>query len=91
MSRNNRITIAIDLGVPQEPRKCPKLSIEDKVKSALELIDSGHESAVEWRMINRLYRDLCKLKKNPRVENLKQMIEPVLAKFGFHKVTAGEH
>lgn len=59
----------------------------------LELIESGHESIIEWRCINRLYKDLChsKYKNNKRVANLKRMIEPVLAKHGFHKVPQNDH
>lgn len=74
--------------VPVAPKKEePEYSVEDKVREALECIDSGHESGVEWAMINRLYADLCKLKKpSKRALNLKKMIEPVLAKFGYHKM-----
>jgi hypothetical protein len=72
---------------PVQQKKEPEYSVEDKVREALECIDSGHESGVEWSMINRLYSDLCKLKKpNDRAKNLKKMIEPVLAKFGYHKI-----
>lgn len=76
---------------PQPPQKKPepRESIEDKVREALECIDSGYESAVEWSMINRIYSDLCKLKKpSPRATNLKKLIEPVLSKYGYHKVPA---
>lgn len=74
---------------PVEKKPEPKVSVEDKVREALECIDSGYESGVEWAMINRLYKDLCNLKKpSPRAENLKKMIEPVLAKFGYHGVTS---
>jgi len=75
--------------VKKPESKVEKVPVEDKVREALECIDSGYESGVEWAMINRLYRDLKKLKKpTPRAENLMKMIEPVLAKFGYHEVTA---
>lgn len=64
--------------------------LEDKVRQAIELIDSGYCSHVEWLMINKLYRKLCGIKQTPRVVNLKKMIEPVLAKYGYHKVTTSE-
>lgn len=74
--------------VPQKQESEPtRMSLEDKVRDALELIDSGYESRVEWLMINKLYHELCKRKPTPRVQNLKKMIKPVLAKFGYHDVT----
>ena len=73
----------------QKKPETPKVPLEDKVREALECIDSGYESGVEWAMINRLYSDLKKLKKpSDRAENLMRMIEPVLAKFGYHGVTS---
>ncbi len=72
-------------GVTQNP--CKPHSVEDQVRCALDMIDSGYKSDVEWSMINRLYQDLCAMKKkSPRVQNLLNMIEPVLAKFGYHGV-----
>lgn len=89
--------VIIELGMPTEHRKerhaTPRLSVEDKVREALDLIESGHESSIEWRMISRLYRDLKAMsggkRKSPRVRNLIKMIEPVLAKYGYHGVDAG--
>lgn len=72
---------------PQEQ----KASVEDKVREALDCIDSGHDSAVEWSMINRVYKDLMALKKpSPRAKNLMGMIEPVLEKYGYFEVPAGK-
>ena len=69
----------------------PKASVEDKIREALDCIDSGHDSAVEWSMVNRVYRDLCALKKpSPRAKALKEMIEPVLEKYGYFEVPAGK-
>jgi hypothetical protein len=68
--------------------KPQKLSVEDKVRHALDLIESGHTSRVEWKMINGLYTELKKMKPSPRVSNLIDMIKPVLAKFGYHDVGA---
>jgi hypothetical protein len=93
----NSIKVMLELPMPSPaPQAAPaqksaiqKVPVEDKVREALECIDSGHESGVEWAMINRLYADLCKLKKpTERAENLKKMIEPVLSKYGYHKVPA---
>lgn len=65
----------------------PKVSIEEHVKDCIECIESGHNSSIEWITINKLYRDLEKRKATPRVQNLKKMIEPTLAKYGYHKKT----
>lgn len=64
-----------------------KVSVEEKVRDALECIDSGHPSHVEWIMIKKLYAALQKKeKKSKRVLNIMKMIEPVLAKYGHFKV-----
>jgi hypothetical protein len=77
---------------PQNPQE-QKCSLEDNVRELLDLIESGHESIVEWRVINRLYSDLQspKYKNNPKAQNIREMIEPILAKNGFHKVPQGAH
>lgn len=88
-----KIAISLSMPEPGSP-SCSKemlpMPIEDRVKDALDIIDSGHSSPVEWNMINRLYKALCRAKPSKRVENLKNMIEPVLAKFGYHEVSAVE-
>lgn len=95
----NSIKVMLELPMPapqpvpvqekKEEKKEDTVSIEDKVREALECIDSGYESGVEWAMINRLYKDLKGLKKpTDRAKNLMKMIEPTLAKFGYHQVPA---
>ncbi len=62
-----------------------KLSVEDQVKTALDLIKSDHKSEVQWSMINRLYKKLkATKKKSERIDNLIAMIEPVLNHFGYY-------
>jgi hypothetical protein len=74
--------------VPQQPEVAP-MSVEDRVRDALDCIDSGHNSNVEWVMINRLYKNLVQKRgKNKRIDNLLAMIEPVMAKYGYHKVSS---
>jgi hypothetical protein len=79
---------------PPEAGKCrypvrdSEKSVEQEVREALELIDSGHESAVEWKMINRLARELRK-QKTPRAKRLLDMIDPVLMKYGIMGDHAG--
>jgi hypothetical protein len=73
----------------EEKDDCP--SVEDKVREALECIDSGYESHVEWLMIGGLYKKLKQLARpSPRALNLIEMIEPVLAKYGYHKVAPSQ-
>lgn len=66
------------------------LSVEDKVKKAIELVDSGYCSDVEWLMLNKLYQSLKSKKQNDRVKNLISMIKPVLAKYGYHDVATND-
>jgi hypothetical protein len=47
------------------------------------LIESGHDSQVEWRALKKFYKVLCCAKKTDKVLNLKNMIEPILAKYGY--------
>lgn len=83
-----RIQIMLDAGVPQEltPEKaevCPKRPIEDEVRDSLELIESDRESSIEFRAIRGLYSQLTKMKQTARVRNLRDMLRPVLAKYGY--------
>jgi uncharacterized protein YfbU (UPF0304 family) len=57
-------------------------TIEQKVRDALLMVDSGHESEVEWEYIQRVYSRLQEMKPTRRVVNLMEMIHPVLAKYG---------
>lgn len=67
----------------------PSSSIEDEVRKAIELIDSGHDSYVEWKMLNKLAREL-RTRKDKRSKNLMEMIDPVLSKYGMHGVSEKE-
>lgn len=74
----------------EQPQPVDKLaSIEEEVKNAIEMIDSGHDSHVEWRLLNKLHRELCK-RKDPRSKNLMKMIQPVMDKYGMHGVSEKE-
>lgn len=85
----SKLTIMIDLGAPKELTRphedeCKPRPIEDEIRESLELIDSGHESNIEWRAIKGLYSQLTQMKQTSRVKNLRDMIRPVLSKYGFH-------
>lgn len=79
------IKVLIEVAPPPErTEKSCGMSVEDKVRRALELVDSGHRSDVEWSMINRLYKSLLRAKKSPRIQNLLKMLEPTMNKFGYY-------
>lgn len=90
------IRIMIDVGNPEPASEnkhdhaVPKKpTVEEKVREALECIESGFESHVEWTMINKLYKDLiASPKKNERMQNIISMIAPILKKYGYHGVSS---
>lgn len=84
-----KLQVLIDLGAPKELTKshedaCERRPIEDEVRDSLELIESGHDSSIEFKAIKGLYTQLTKLKQTSRVRNLRDMIKPVLSKYGYH-------
>jgi hypothetical protein len=83
-----RVQLMLDLPPPKpdQIRKpvAQQCSIEDDIRTLIEMIDSDYESNVEWKALNGFYQQLASMKKTPRVENLKKMIKPVLSKYGFH-------
>lgn len=89
------IKVMIQVGMPKPAEEKPapeapkKPTVEEKVRYALECIESGFDSHQEWIMLNKLYHDLMNMKnKNDRVQNLIKMIQPTLAKYGYHKVSS---
>lgn len=64
----------------------PEISIEEEVREAIEKIDSGHDSYVEWKLLNKLAKEL-RSRKDARSKNLLEMIDPVLQKYGLHGVS----
>lgn len=85
----SNIKISVSLAMPTEKSKYPQPpSAEQQIREALDLIDTGCESYVEWKMINKAYKQLLTLPRNEKNQNLINMIEPVLAKFGYHRVSA---
>jgi hypothetical protein len=81
----SKIKLLLEVGIPTEPRKpvCEPMSIEDEIRDSIQLINSYQDSSIEWRALRGLYDRLCKMPSNPRIQNLKQMIKPVLAKYGY--------
>lgn len=85
------ISIMLQVGMPDSntssiaPVLPQKKSVEDTVREALDCIESGWNSHVEWNMIRRLYASLeNSTKKSDRIDNLKKMIYPVLQKYGYY-------
>jgi hypothetical protein len=83
------VKILVDIQMPETAEKTvvPKLSVEQQVRDAIELIESGYDSIIEWKMIKRIYEDLMKRgpsRWNTRHRNLIKMIEPTLSKYGYH-------
>jgi hypothetical protein len=62
-----------------------KPTVEEEVRQAIEMIESGHDSYVEWKLLNKLAREL-RPRKDARSKNLMEMIDPVLQKYGMHGV-----
>lgn len=86
-----RIRIELEMPEPHAPstnEDACAIPLEDKVRGMLERVESGYKSDVTWIALNKLYSKLQEMKSNERIENLKEMIEPVLSKFGYHKVPA---
>ncbi len=85
--------LMVEIGMPTplptgpRPVKEAKPPVEDQVRDMIDCIEAGHDSRREWATLNKLYTSLnAEKKKTPRVKNLMKMIEPVLSKYGFHKV-----
>lgn len=61
-------------------------TVEEQVRQAIEMIDSGHDSYVEWKLLNKLAKEL-RSRNDARSKNLMEMIDPVLQKYGLHGVS----
>lgn len=90
-----KISIMLDMPVPTTKgkdfaeKKDPMLSVEEEVRAAIEAIESGHDSAVEWKTLNKFCRTL-RNRKDSRSVALLKMIEPVMSKYGMHGVSEGD-
>lgn len=85
--RNSKIQLilSIDQGHPEETKpeySATQQTIEQKVRDAILMVDSGHESRLEWAYLEKVYNKLCMMKPTKRVQNLIETIHPVLAKYG---------
>jgi hypothetical protein len=85
---SNKIGISIMVQMPEKSASKPqraKPNLEDQVRACIQRIDDGTGSEVDLLLLKRLKGDLLKKdKKNPRVKNLLEMIEPTLRRFGYY-------
>lgn len=86
-----KIKVMLDLDTPSSEKTKQAVgneepSVEEQVRQAIEMIDSGHDSYVEWKLLNKLAKEL-RLRKDARSKNLMEMIDPVLQKYGMHGVS----
>lgn len=89
--RGSRISVMVDIGMPDPgtpatqvaPREC---SPEESIRRALDLVESGHESATEWNMIrnlnNKLMRKYRRGTISPRELSVLRMMQPIIEKYG---------
>jgi hypothetical protein len=73
----------------QKYEECKKVPVEDRIRKCLENILSDRDSYEDWILVNKVYKQLCSMKKlSSRGRNIKNMIEPVLAKFGYYETSS---
>lgn len=83
-------TIGISISIkdmPMPPKeKCHRgPSIEDQVRHRIENIDSGSGCLQDFLVLKKLQESLRQKKPcTPRIQNLMDMIEPVMRKFGYY-------
>lgn len=85
-----KLSIQLEMPPPQREPEKKQPRIEDRVREAVELCESGYCSHTEWLMLQRLCRALKEKKQTPRVQNLLGMIQPLLNKYGYHDTPTEE-
>lgn len=73
--------------MPSKEKSCEHRapSIEDQVRERIDRIDSGCGSHVDFLVLKKLQQALREKKPcTPRIQNLMDMIEPVMRKFGYY-------
>ena len=90
-----KLSIMLDIPVPEtksknypEPQD-KQSSVEEEIRNAIDMVESGHDSAVEWKVLNKFARVL-RDRKDDRSKALLKMIEPVMAKYGMAGVSEGD-
>lgn len=74
----------------QSVQKKPETSIEQDVSAMLWETESDGDSAVSWKALIKLYKQLESIKKpTPQQLNIMKMIHPALSKYGYHCALPG--
>ena len=81
-----KLSLSLTLQMPSSGRGVKrKPNVEDQVRAAIQRIDDGTGTEVDFLMLRKVKTALLtKDKKNPRVKSLLEMIEPTLRKFGYY-------
>jgi hypothetical protein len=82
---NQKIVISLSMPTPdtEQPRHKPKKCVETVVRELLDTIESCQDSSREWILIKKIYKKL-ESRRDPRSENIKKLIRPVLSHYGYH-------
>lgn len=83
MKRGIKIGLMLDIVPPKEQTEHHrKIPLEERIKDAICLCESGHESRKEWELLRKVNNYLMQKKKlNNKQKNILKMIQPVLRKF----------
>ena len=76
-----KLKIIMDLPHPSPSPNLKKSSVEEKIKDAMCLCESGHESGEEWELLRKVYNLLGKKKKlNKRQKRVLDLLHPFMMK-----------
>lgn len=77
--------------VQSQAQQPAQRSIEEEIRHALDCIESGHDSGVEWLMVCKIYKQLLSLEKpSPKAKNILDLITPIMSKYGYHQEISPE-
>ena len=83
-----KIGISIMLADMPSPERCEKSRkppIEDQVRSRIDRIEDGCATLQDFLVLKKLQEALRQKKPcTPRIQNIMDMIEPVMRKFGYY-------
>lgn len=81
-----KLSLSLTLQMPSSGQNIKKKpNVEDQVRAAIQRIDDGTGTEVDFLLLRKVKSALLtKDKGNPRVKNLLEMIEPTLRKFGYY-------
>lgn len=82
--------VSVSVGLDMPKTRCAKeegkLSIEERVRDAIDMVESGHESRRDWEFLRRLNNAIMKKyncgKCNERMLNILMTLQPIMEKYG---------